>query len=114
MVRRINVVLPEATVRTIDRLSGRRQRSRFIDRAVQHFVHTAGPEALRERLRVATLRDRDLDLATMGDWLAVDEEQWQNIGTRADRQVAGQKEEKSSSSRSTRQLGMKSKRHGLH
>jgi len=45
MTKRINLVLPEATIRTIDRLTRRGQRSRFIERAVQHYVATASPEA---------------------------------------------------------------------
>src|SRR3954451_9599390 len=62
MAKRINVILPEATVKTIDRLSRPGQRSRFIQRAVQHYVATASPEALQERLKHAALRDHDLDL----------------------------------------------------
>ena len=79
MARRINVILPESTVRTIDRLSRPGQRSRFIDRAVQHYVITASPEALQERLKQAALRDHDLDLEIAGDWLAVDQEQWRKL-----------------------------------
>jgi CopG family transcriptional regulator/antitoxin EndoAI len=73
MARRINVILPEATeatVRTIDRLSRPGQRSRFIDRAVQHYVVTASPDALQERLKQAAIRDHDLDLEIAGDWFA--------------------------------------------
>jgi metal-responsive CopG/Arc/MetJ family transcriptional regulator len=38
MSKRINIVLPEATVRTIDRMVKPGQRSRFVDQAVKHFV----------------------------------------------------------------------------
>ena len=68
MARRINVILPEATVRTIDRLSRPGQRSRFIERAVQRYVVTASPEALQERLKRAAIRDHDLDLEIASDW----------------------------------------------
>ena len=78
MAKRTNVILPEATVRTLDRLARPGQRSRFIDRAVQHYVTTASPEGLQEGLKQAALRDRDLDLEIASDWLAVDQEQWQN------------------------------------
>src|ERR1017187_8045842 len=79
MAKRINVILPEATVRMIDRLSRPGQRSRFIDRAVHHYVTTASPEALQERLKQAAIRDHDLDLQIAGDWFAVDKEQWQKF-----------------------------------
>ena len=71
MAKRINVILQEATVRTIDRLSRPGQRSRFIERAVHHYVATASPEALEERLRQAALRDHDLDREIASDWFAV-------------------------------------------
>ncbi|HLH19627.1 MAG TPA: hypothetical protein VKX45_20560 [Bryobacteraceae bacterium] len=76
-MKRINVILPEATLRSIDRLSRPGQRSRFIERAVQHYIATASPEALEERLKRAALRDRDLDLEIANDWYAVDQEEWQ-------------------------------------
>jgi len=43
------LILADATLKTIDRLSRRGQRSRFIERAVQHYVSTNSPQALQER-----------------------------------------------------------------
>jgi hypothetical protein len=103
MVRRINVILAEATVRTIDRLARPGQRSRFIERAVEHYVTTASPEALEERLKQAAIRDRDLDLEITNDWSAVDQEQWHRIDKQEQRRPrAGRREAKSTSRRSTR------------
>ena len=79
MARRINVILPEDTLRTIDRIVKPGGRSRFIHRAIQHYVKTASPEALREQLKQAALRDRDIDLEVAEDWFAVDQEQWQRL-----------------------------------
>jgi CopG family transcriptional regulator/antitoxin EndoAI len=79
MTKRINIVLPEDTLRTIDRMARPGQRSRFIQKAVQHYVATASPEALQERLKQAAIRDRDLDMETANDWSAVDREQWQRL-----------------------------------
>jgi len=103
MAKRINVILPESTVRTIDRLARPGQRSRFIDRAVQHYVTTASAEALQERLKQAALRDHDLDLEIASDWFSVDQEQWQKLDKQEKRQGAlGRKEAKSTSQHSTR------------
>ncbi len=103
MAKRINIILGDATLKTIDRLSRRGQRSRFIERAVQHYVTTNSPEALRERLKQAAVRDRDLDLEIAGDWSAVDNEQWQRLDSAAERRSrTGRKEGKSTSRRSTR------------
>jgi hypothetical protein len=103
MAKRINVILPEATVRTIDRLARPGQRSRFIGRAVQHYVTTASPEALQERLKQAALRDHSLDLEIAGDWFAVDQEQWRKLDKQETRQATvGRKEAKSTSRHSAR------------
>src|SRR5665647_2511950 len=107
MAKRINVILPEATVRTIDRLSRPGQRSRFIDRAVQHYVTTASPEALQERLKQAALRDRDLDLEIASDWFAVDREQWQKLENQENRQARhGLDQANAPLRRSTRRQGI--------
>src|ERR1017187_150947 len=79
MAKRTNVILPEATVRTLDRLARPGQRSRFIDRAVQHYVTTGSPGGLQEGLKKAALRDRALDL---------------DIGRAAERRAAGPETEK--------------------
>jgi CopG family transcriptional regulator / antitoxin EndoAI len=102
MAKRINVILPEATVRTLNRLARPGQRSRFIERAVQHYVTTASAEALQERLKQAALRDRDLDQEIAGDWFAVDQEQWQKLDEQERQATVGRKEAKSTSPRSTR------------
>jgi hypothetical protein len=104
MAKRINVILPESTVRTIDRLSRPRQRSSFIDRAVQHYVATASPEALQERLKQAALRDHDLDLEIASDWFDVDQEEWRKLENQEKpKAAAGHEEAKSTSRRSIRQ-----------
>jgi hypothetical protein len=70
---------------------------------VQHYVTTASPEALQERLKQAALRDHDLDLEIASDWSAVDQEQWQKLENQETPQAqAGRKEAKSTSRRSTR------------
>ena len=103
MAKRINVILPEATVRTIDRLSRPGQRSRFIDRAVRHYVTTASAEVLQNRLKQAALRDHDLDLAIAEDWTGVDQQQWQKLEKQEKRELeAGRKEARYTSRRSTR------------
>ena len=103
MTKRINVILPADTVRTIDRMVRPGQRSRFIERAVQHYVATASPEALEERLKQAAIRDRDLSLEITKDWLAVDQEQWQQPVTQEERVPTSiRKGARSTSPRSTR------------
>ena len=65
MNRRLNITLPEQTVRMLDRAVSRGQRSRLIDEAVRRFVNEHGRANLRKQLeRGATARsERDRDIA---------------------------------------------------
>jgi len=101
MRRLIHIVLPETTVRAIDLLAKPGERSRFIDRAVRHFVDTQSQEALRQRLEHAALRDRDLDREVAADWVAVDQQAWKQLDE--PKQPRSRSTAKSTSRRSTRQ-----------
>lgn len=72
-------MLPETTIRTLDRLSKPGERSRLIDKAVLHYAATRSAEGLREQLKQAALRDRDLDEETAEEWIPVDHESWQQL-----------------------------------
>jgi len=103
MVKRINVILSADTVHTIDRMTQPGQRSRFIERAVQHYVATCSAEALHKRLKQAALRDLDLDADMASDWFAVDQEQWRKLDEQdKPREQTGRKGAKSTSPRSIR------------
>jgi CopG family transcriptional regulator / antitoxin EndoAI len=102
MSKRINIVLPETTIQTIDRMVKAGQRSRFINQAVQHFVSHRSTEALRSQLEHATVRDQDLDREIAGDWLAVDQQAWQTLDTHENKKPTTPGAAKSTSRRSTR------------
>ena len=55
------------------------ERSRFINQAVLAYAATHSPDALRERLKQAALRDRDLADEIARDWRAVDREAWHTL-----------------------------------
>lgn len=103
MNKRINIVLPLGTLRTIDRIAKPGGRSRFINQAVEHFVNHQSAEALRSRLEAAALRDRDLDREVASDWNAVDTEAWHRLDIQErERSPAGRGVATSTSRRSTR------------
>ena len=79
MAKRINVILEEETEQTLKRSAKPGERSRFINRAVQAYAASHSPAALRERLKLAALRDRDLAEEIARDWRAVDREAWQPL-----------------------------------
>jgi hypothetical protein len=101
VTHRINITLPESTIRTLDRLAQRGGRSKLIDQAVRHYVATRSAEALREQLKQCSLRDRDLEEGVSEDWAAVDSESWRHIEEEAN-QKRGRGAGKSISRRSTR------------
>ena len=79
MSKRINIVLPTATIQTIDRFAKKGLRSKFIKTAVEHYVESRSREALRAQLERAAVRDRDLDRQIADEWFAVDQEAWQEL-----------------------------------
>jgi len=76
MHRRLNITLPEETVRLIDRVAKKGDRSRFIAEAVERYVAEIGRANLKRQLKEGAIRraDRDLQLAT--EWFGVEEEAW--------------------------------------
>jgi CopG family transcriptional regulator/antitoxin EndoAI len=86
MAKRINVILDEETAEAIRRAAKPGERSRFINRAVQYYTATQGPDALRNRLKQAALRDGDLAEEVARDWRAVDRKAWQAL-SRGERTV---------------------------
>ena len=48
MNKRLNITLPEQTVRLMDRVAGKVQRSRLIDRAVRRYIAEFGDETIMQ------------------------------------------------------------------
>ena len=76
--RRINITLPEETIRLIDRVARKGDRSFLISVAVQRYVASVGKARLRRLLKEGALRHagRDLSLAEVWGRLDADEEPW--------------------------------------
>lgn len=74
--RRINIVLPDQTLRMIDRIAPKGGRSRFIDEAVRSYVDTVGRAKLRGLLAEGGRQRAARDLAIAEEWFSVDEEAW--------------------------------------
>ena len=70
---RLNITLPEETVRLIDRVAKRGNRSRLISDAVTRYVKELGRANLRRRLKQGAKRRADRDLAIAEEWFALEE-----------------------------------------
>ncbi len=79
MSKRLNIVLPEKTVSVLDRVTTKGNRSRFIDRAVRHYVETHGKQSLHEQLAAGYRANAERDLAIAADWFPLEEEAWQTF-----------------------------------
>ena len=74
---RINVILPEETVRVLDRVAPKGNRSRLISNAVMHYVSSRGKNNLAEQLKAGALADAKRDMAIAEEWFPLEAEAWQ-------------------------------------
>ena len=79
MSKRVNIILPDSTLKVLDRVAGKGDRSRFISQAVLHYVKTRGTANLRERLKQGALANAKLDLEIAEEWFPVEQEAWQRL-----------------------------------
>ncbi|MGA2711660.1 MAG: hypothetical protein ABSG41_01020 [Bryobacteraceae bacterium] len=79
MNKRINIMLPEKTVRVLDRVTAKGARSRFIDRAILRYIETQSRESLRERLKAGYLANAERDLAIAAEWFPLEEEAFHTL-----------------------------------
>lgn len=80
MYRRINISLPDETLRLIDRVAAKGDRSQFIAEAVRHYVTRTGRARLRKRLKEGAVRRAARDRTLAEDWVLLEEEAWRRRG----------------------------------
>lgn len=76
MNKRINIILPMATVAVLDKVAAKGQRSSLIDRAIRHFVKSQSRQNLRERLKQEALANAERDLGLAAEWFPLEGEAW--------------------------------------
>jgi len=81
MNKRLNITLPEETVRLMDRVAGRGRRSSLIDRAVRRYVKEETRANVRKQLAASYKVNAELDLQLAADWFPL-EEQASDLGGR--------------------------------
>jgi CopG family transcriptional regulator / antitoxin EndoAI len=74
MHQRINITLPEETIRLIDKVTSKGNRSQFIDEAVKYYVDNIGRENLKEQLKKGAIRRAKRDLNLAEEWFALEDE----------------------------------------
>ena len=81
MSKRINVILPDTTVKVLDRVARKGNRSQFISRAVLHYVESQGKQNLREQLEIGYRANAAENLKVAMEWFPLEEEAWRKSHT---------------------------------
>jgi CopG family transcriptional regulator/antitoxin EndoAI len=71
--RRLNITLPERTVKMLDRAAPKGNRSRLIDDAIRQYLTTVGRAALRKRLEEGYRRGAEQDLEIAAEWFSAED-----------------------------------------
>ncbi|MFO0985035.1 MAG: hypothetical protein U1E76_25450 [Planctomycetota bacterium] len=78
MRKRVNVSLPEDTLRLLDRAVKHSDRSRLIDAAVRFYIKSIGKAKLRAELKRGALANAERDQAIAAEWFPLEDEAWPN------------------------------------
>jgi CopG family transcriptional regulator/antitoxin EndoAI len=76
MSRRLNISLPDETVRLLDRVAAKGERSQVIAEAVTKYVVEVGKARIRKRMKERAIKRADLDLQIVEEWFPIDEDTW--------------------------------------
>jgi len=82
MTKRLNIVLPVETIRILDRVAPRGNRSRFISEAVLQYVEGKAKTNLARQLRAGAVANARRDLEIAAEWFPLDEAAWKRTRTR--------------------------------
>lgn len=85
MHRRLNITLPEETIKLIDQVAEKGdaeygtlcERSKFINEAVQYYIEQKALADLREQLKQGAIRRAERDLQLAEESFYLEEEAWQ-------------------------------------
>ncbi|OGG63260.1 hypothetical protein A3C21_03890 [Candidatus Kaiserbacteria bacterium RIFCSPHIGHO2_02_FULL_59_21] len=69
---RVNVTLPRDTLRLIDRVTRKKNRSGFVDRAVRFYVEKTGSANLKKELRAGARARAERDCTIAEEWFPVE------------------------------------------
>ena len=73
---RVNITLPKETLKLIDKLSQKRERSRFLNEAVRFYVEKKGKVNLKRLLKEGYVKSAKRDLEIAREWFHLEEEVW--------------------------------------
>jgi len=75
--RRVNMTLPDKTIKLLDSVSEKGERSSFVDKAVHFYIEEIGKANLNKQLREGAIKRSSRDLSIAEDWFLIEEQSWQ-------------------------------------
>jgi CopG family transcriptional regulator / antitoxin EndoAI len=76
MYKRINITLPESTLRLMERVAAKGERSRLVDEALKQYLRGVTRKSLKKRIKEGSLHRFERDRALAEEWFLIDEEVW--------------------------------------
>ena len=72
--KRINITLPADTIRLLDRVAEKGNRSGLLDRAVRFYIREMGKANLRKQLRLGAQARASRDVTVAEEWFPIESE----------------------------------------
>jgi CopG family transcriptional regulator / antitoxin EndoAI len=76
MGKRINIILPDETIKVLDKVAPKGDRSRLISKAVLYYVKSRGEAYVREQLKAGYLANAEDNSKMAVEWFPLEEELW--------------------------------------
>ncbi len=70
--QRVNITLPKETIRLIDYVTEKGDRSRFLDEAALFYVQEIGRANLRKSLREGAVQRASRDISVAQEWFSIE------------------------------------------
>ena len=74
--KRINITLPASTIRLVDTLVEKGDRSKLLNEAVHFYVKQVSRMHIRKQLQLGAIARASRDRSLTEDWFLLDEEPW--------------------------------------
>jgi CopG family transcriptional regulator/antitoxin EndoAI len=71
--KRINVTLPDSTIKLLDNVTQKGLRSSFVDQAVRFYIEGVGQSNLKKQLKEGAIKRAERDLSIAEEWFLIDE-----------------------------------------
>ena len=71
--KRINITLPDITIKLLDRVVKKGSRSSFVDQAVHFYIDQSGQVNLEKQLREGAISRSKRDLSIAEEWFLIEE-----------------------------------------